>query len=180
VLLGATVTTSHALNAGVLALIENPQQHARWQELGCTGALVEEMLRWSSPANHFMRHATEDVELHGVRIAKGDPVTVWLGSANRDEDVFADPYTFDVTREPNKHVAFGVGAHRCIGAPMARLALEVFFDEALRTVERFEAAGPTAHLASNFIAGIKSLPVRAVLRPGQSGALTGVEPLDRP
>ncbi|MGW2636935.1 cytochrome P450 [Streptomyces sp. NPDC001348] len=180
VLLGATVTTSHAANAGVLAFIDNPGEFRRWQEAGCTDTLVEEVLRWSSPANHFLRRALHDVEVEGIRISEGDSVVVWLGSANRDETVFPDPYRFDVRREPNRHVAFGTGAHRCIGAPMARLALKVFFDEVLRNVERFEAAGPVEHLASNFIAGIRRLPVRTVLKTDRARALGALSPLTPP
>ncbi|MEI5102664.1 cytochrome P450 [Streptomyces sp. PmtG] len=180
VLLGATVTTSHAANAGVLAFLDDPAQFTRWQLGGGTDALVEEVLRWSSPANHFLRHALRDTEIGGVPVREGEAVVVWLGSANRDESVFPDPYRFDVTRDPNKHIAFGVGAHRCIGAPMARLALKVFFDEVRASVERFEPAGPVEHLASNFIAGIRSLPVRTVLKPGRAEDLAGLAPLTPP
>jgi cytochrome P450 len=176
VLLGATVTTSHAANVGVLALIEHPDQDAAWRASGDTQPLVEEVLRWSSPANHFLRYATRDLEIAGTAIREGDAVTVWLGSANRDEAVFNRPYAFDVARSPVRHIAFGVGAHRCIGAPLARLALQVFFGEMHRLVERFELAGPVDHLASNFISGIKRLPVRAVLRADARHELEGVTP----
>ncbi len=179
VLLGATVTTSQAANAAVLAFVDNPGQFELWRKTGCTDSLVEEVLRWSSPANHFLRHTTHDLEIGGVRIAAGDPVAVWLGSANRDETVFDRPYDFDVTRDPNRHIAFGVGAHRCIGAPMARLALRILFEEMREHVERFEPAGPVEHLASNFIAGIKRFPVRAVPKPGHEDALAGLEPLSQ-
>ncbi|BBJ37306.1 hypothetical protein SSPO_000240 [Streptomyces antimycoticus] len=178
VLLGATVTASHAANAAVLALIENPGQAELWRRTHCTDTFVEEVLRWSSPANHFLRHATRDTGIRGARIAAGDAVTVWLGSANRDEEIFEDPYTFDVRRDPRPHVAFGVGAHRCIGAPLARVALRVFAEEVLACVESFESAGPVDHLASNFIAGIKRLPVRVRLRPDAERQLARLEPLD--
>ena len=124
-----------------------------------------------------MRHATRDVRIHDVLVAKGDPVTVWLGSANRDEKMFTDPFRFDVRRQPNRHIAFGVGAHRCLGAPMARLALHVFFDELLRHVRGIELAGPVEHLASNFIAGIKKLPVRLEMRPGSRQGFAALTPL---
>ncbi len=180
ILLGATVTTAHAACAGMLALIENPGQFERWQRLGCTSSLVEEVLRWTSPANHFLRYARHDLKIGGTQIRAGEAVTVWLGSADRDEAVFADPYHFEVDREPNPHIAFGVGAHRCIGAPIARLALRILFDEVLRHVERFEAAGPVEHLASNFIAGIKRFPVRIVLKAGHKADFASVEPLHAP
>ncbi|WP_377273143.1 cytochrome P450 [Peterkaempfera sp. SMS 1(5)a] len=175
-LIGATVTTSHAASAGLLALLENPDQHARWLATGDTAALVEEVLRWSSPANHAMRHTTGDVQLSDTAIPAGCPVTVWLGSANRDESVFPDPFRFRVDRYPNRHIAFGVGAHRCIGAHVARLALTVLFEEIARNFERIELAGEPSHLHSTFIAGVKRLPVRTVLRP-EGAALRELHPL---
>ncbi|RAO12508.1 cytochrome P450 [Micromonospora noduli] len=178
VLLGATVTTSHAANVAVLALAENPGADERWRATGCTDTLVEEVLRWSSPANHFLRHATRSIEIAGTTIRAGDPVTVWLGAANRDEEVFERPYDFDVNRDPRAHIAFGVGAHRCIGAPLARLALRVFAEETRDLVESFEIAGPVDHLASNFIAGIKRLPVRVRLKRNGATALAGLTPLN--
>ncbi|MEY9877104.1 cytochrome P450 [Streptacidiphilus sp. MAP12-33] len=168
-LIGATVTTSHAASAGLLALMENPGEQARWLETGNTASVVEEILRWSSPANHALRHTTREVELNGTAIGAGQPVSVWLGSANRDETVFEDPFRFSADRHPNRHIAFGVGAHRCIGAHMARLALTVLFEEIAKNFERIEPAGEPCHLNSTFIAGIKSLPVRTVLRPEGAG-----------
>jgi cytochrome P450 len=175
-LIGATVTTSHAASAGLLALLESPTEHARWRETGNTASLVEEILRWSSPANHALRHTTEDVRLDGTVIGAGQPVTAWLGSANRDESVFPDPFRFSVDRYPNRHIAFGVGAHRCIGAHMARLALTVLFEEIGKNFESVELAGEPRHLHSTFIAGIKNLPVRTVLRP-EGAALRELQPL---
>ncbi|NYH77418.1 cytochrome P450 [Actinopolyspora biskrensis] len=165
-LIGATVTTSHVASAGLLALLENPAEHARWLATGDTPALVEEILRWASPANHALRHTTKEVRMHGTIIGAGQPVSAWLGSANRDERVFPDPFRFSVDRRPNRHIAFGVGAHRCLGAHVARLALNVLFDEIGRNFERIELAGEPRHLQSTFIAGIKNLPVRTVPRPG--------------
>lgn len=177
-LLGATVTTAHAVNVAVLALDEFPDQAREWRHTGSTEFLGEEVLRWSSPANHFLRYATHDTDIAGTVIRKDDPVTVWLGSANRDERVFENPYQFKVNRNPGQHIAFGVGAHRCIGAPLARLALTVFLDEARDLVEEFNVAGPVAHLSSNFIAGVKQLPASIVLKPGAHRALADVTPLD--
>jgi cytochrome P450 len=114
-----------------------------------------------------MRYAVRDVELHGRLIRAGEPVSVWLGSANRDERVFEDPFRFDVTRHPNRHVAFGVGPHYCIGSGLATLALRILLDELLHLVEAVEPAGDVAHLASNFVAGYKRMPVRLFPRPGR-------------
>ncbi|MQY12851.1 Steroid C26-monooxygenase [Streptomyces sp. RB5] len=166
-LLGANVTTPHAIASSVLALIEHPAEYRRLlADPTLVATAVEEGLRWSSPANHFMRYAVRDLKLHGTQIRAGDALVTWLGSANRDEDVFADPYRFDVGRRPNRHVAFGFGPHYCIGAPLAKIALNLLFEEIVRIVEHFEIAGPVEHLESNFVAGIKRLPLTARLRDG--------------
>ncbi|WP_245778154.1 cytochrome P450 [Lentzea xinjiangensis] len=164
-LLGANVTAPHVVATTVLALIEQPavqDEIAARPEL--VPSAVEEALRWSSPANHFMRHAVDDVTLGDVRIHAGDPVVAWVGSANRDEEVFADPYTFDVARKPNRHLAFGFGRHYCVGAPIARIALGLVVSELVGLVERFELAGPVERMRSNFVAGVKHMPVVAHLR----------------
>jgi cytochrome P450 len=114
-----------------------------------------------------MRYATRDLELHGVPIAAGDAVVVWLGSANRDEDVFAAPFRFDIRRAPNRHLAFGSGPHYCIGHGVARLTLRILFDELFRSFAGVELAGTVEHVRSNFVAGIKHLPLR--LRARSSG-----------
>jgi cytochrome P450 len=88
----------------------------------------------------------------------------WLGSANRDEDIFPEPFRFDVSRTPNRHLAFGFGPHHCVGAALARMALNALFAEVVSTVERFDLAGPVDHLASNFVAGIKHMPVVTTMR----------------
>ena len=175
-LIGATVTTSHAASAGLLALLENPAEQARWRRTGDTATLVEEILRWSSPANHALRHTTEEARLNGTAVGAGQPVTAWLGSANRDETVFAEPFRFQADRSPNRHIAFGMGVHRCVGAHLARLALNVLFEEILTNFEQIELAGEPRHLHSTFIAGIKNLPVRTVPSP-QGRALSELGPL---
>jgi cytochrome P450 len=159
--LGANVTMPHAISGAVLELMATDgwADWAAHQELLDSG--VEEALRWSSPANHFMRHALRDVELGGRRIAAGEAVVAWIGSANRDETVFPDPYRFDIRRSPNRHIAFGVGPHYCVGHAVARVSLRLFFAELLRRFEALEPAGPVEHLHSNFVAGIKSLPAMA-------------------
>ncbi|MFF2010088.1 cytochrome P450 [Streptomyces sp. NPDC058195] len=172
-LLGANVTTPHALAGTVQALIDHPGEYRRLTaDPSLVGSCVEEGLRWTSPANHFMRHAVKDTEVAGTLVREGDAVVAWLGSANRDERVFPDPFRFDITRTPNRHVAFGFGPHYCIGAPLARIALQLAFTEIAELVEEFRSAGPVEHLASNFVAGVKSMPVTARLRPGAAPVLS--------
>ncbi|MEU5976477.1 cytochrome P450 [Streptomyces sp. NPDC047315] len=163
-LLGATVTTAQPPSAAVAALAGTPvlDDWAAHPELLSSG--VEESLRWSSPTQHFMRHATRDVELRDVVILAGDAVVVWLGSANRDESVFADPDTFDIRRSPNKHIAFGVGAHYCVGHTVARVTLRILFAELLGRYTGFTLAGPSRRLRSNIISGFTHLPITAHVR----------------
>ncbi|GAA3128657.1 cytochrome P450 [Streptomyces echinatus] len=164
-LLGANVTTPHAVTQTVLAFIENPGEYRKVvDDPGLVSGAVEEGLRWSSPANHFLRHAAQDTTLRGRQVREGDAVVTWLGSANRDEEVFSEPFRFDVTRSPNPHVAFGFGPHHCVGAALARMALNALFAEIAGSVERFDLAGPVEHLASDFAAGIKHMPVVTKLR----------------
>ncbi|AEW99316.1 cytochrome P450 [Streptantibioticus cattleyicolor] len=167
-LLGANVTTPYVPSAAMERMVADPALAADWlghPELVQSG--VEEALRWSSPANHFMRYAVKDVTVHGVEIPAGDAVVVWLGSANRDERAFADPFRFDIRRRPNRHIAFGAGPHYCVGHTVARVSLRVLFEELIGRFEGFEQAGPAEHLCSNFVAGIKHLPVTARVRAGQ-------------
>ncbi|MFF2081808.1 cytochrome P450 [Kitasatospora sp. NPDC058162] len=171
-LLGANATTPHSIAATILALIEHPEQYARLREdPELVAPAVEEGLRWASPANHFLRHAVTDTEIAGTPVRRGEAVVAWIGSANRDESVFTDPYRFDVGRSPNRHLAFGWGPHYCIGAPLARIALRLLFGELARLVERLEPTGEVEHLTSNFIAGIKRMPVVATLRAGADEVL---------
>ncbi|MFB6957517.1 cytochrome P450 [Streptomyces sp. NPDC056309] len=121
---------------------------------------TEEVLRWATPAMHFGRRAVTDVELHGQVIAAGDIVTLWNSSANRDEEVFADPYVFDLNRSPNKHITFGYGPHFCLGAYLGRVEVNAMLD-ALRTYSTgFEVTGEPQRIHSNFLTGLSSLPVR--------------------
>jgi cytochrome P450 len=121
---------------------------------------VEEILRWVTPVIHFRRTLTRDVELRGQKLKEGDKVAVFYPSANRDEEVFADPFEFDVTRTPNEHLSFGVGQHFCLGSSLARLELRIIFEELLRRLPDIELAGEVRRLRSNFINGIKTMPVR--------------------
>lgn len=155
-------TTRHTITHGLLALLEHPDQLETLRadpSLGKTAA--EEMLRWATPVHHFRRTATEDVELGGAQIRAGDKVTTWFVSGNRDEEVFPDPDRFDITRHPNKHMAFGPGGiHHCLGAHLARMEVRIAFEELLKRPVEIELAGPPERLRSNFFNGIKRLPVR--------------------
>ena len=124
---------------------------------------MEELLRASSPTMHFRRTATEDCEMHGRTIRAGDKVLLWFISGNHDERVFEDPFRVDLARDPNPHMAFGRGGpHACLGMWLARLELRVVLQELAGRVRSIRQAGPAARLRSNFINGIKSLPVAVV------------------
>jgi cytochrome P450 len=158
-------TTRHAISFGLKALIEHPDQLDKLRanpEL--FPSAVEEILRWASPTMQFRRTATTDTKLHGRPIREGDKVVVWFASANFDEDVFPDPFVFDVERNPNPQMAFGSGGpHFCLGAHLARLELRVMFEELVPRIREVEITGPIARLRSNFINGIKHMPVRVAL-----------------
>jgi cytochrome P450 len=154
-------TTRNAISAGLLALLEHPDQlEILLQDESLLPTAVEEILRWSSPVTHFARVATSDAELSGKRIHQGDRVALWFPSANRDEAVFKDPYTFKVRRTPNEHVAFSKGEHFCGGAHLARLELRLMLQALLRRTRQIEITGRVERLRSNFLAGIKHMPVR--------------------
>jgi cytochrome P450 len=155
-------TTRNAISQGVLALSRYPDQRSDWwddyDEVAPTA--VEEIVRWASPVVYMRRTTTTDVELGGVKMAAGDKVTLWYGSANRDESRFADPWTFDVHRHPNPHVGFGGGgAHFCLGANLARREITVAFEELHRRLPDITATEEPDRLQSAFIHGIKRLPV---------------------
>lgn len=165
ILLGANATTPHTVTGTVLALVDNPAQYRMVAaDRSLVPALVEEGLRWTSPAASFLRHAVADVELSGGVVRGGEAVAAWLGAANRDERVFTDPQRFDITRTDNRHIAFGFGPHYCLGAAVARQTLTAFFTEMFATVEEITLAGEPTRLASNFIAGHTRMPVRTRLR----------------
>jgi cytochrome P450 len=161
-LLGANVTTPHTVSGTVLALAERPDQFAKAQaDPSLVANLVEEGLRWTSPACNFMRYATGETRIGGGTVPAGGAVVAWIGSANRDASHFTDPHRFDLTRRHNLHVAFGFGPHYCVGAPLARLTLRVFFEELLQRFGSIDLAGEVQHLRSYFIAGMTHLPVVA-------------------
>ncbi|MCV7222355.1 cytochrome P450 [Mycolicibacterium elephantis] len=155
-------TTRNAISHGVLALSRYPEQRDEWwrdyDEVAPTA--VEEIVRWASPVAYMRRTATCDTEVRGVKIAAGDKVTLWYGSANRDEMKFADPWRFDVRRHPNPHVGFGGGgAHFCLGANLARREITVAFEELHTQLPDITAIEEPDRLHSAFIHGIKRLPV---------------------
>jgi cholest-4-en-3-one 26-monooxygenase len=155
-------TTRNTIVGGLLALDENPEQaELLRQDPGLIPSAAEEMLRFVSPVTHFRRTATRDTELRGRQIREGDWLVLFYGAGNRDPEVFADPDEFDVTRHPNPHVALGGGGpHFCLGAALGRLEIRVMFEELLRRFPDVELAGPPTRVRSNFIRGVKSLPVR--------------------
>lgn len=163
-------TTRNSAAWGMLALMEHPDAY---RELRDDPALlptaVEEILRWASPVLHFRRTATEDAAVGGQPIARGDKVVMWYVSANRDETVFDDPFRFDIYRRPNPHIAFGGGgAHYCLGANLARMEVRLLFEEVVARVADPRPAGPPEFLRSNFIGGVKHLPV--AFTPGRRAA----------
>jgi cholest-4-en-3-one 26-monooxygenase len=154
-------TTRNLISGGMRALLEHPAERDRLvADPSLLPTAIEEMLRWVSPLIHFRRTATRDVELHGQRIRAGDKVVIYYPSANRDEAKFTDPECFDVGRTPNEHVAFGIGEHFCLGANLARLEIRLIFEELLRRLPDMAFAGPVRRLRSNFINGIKDMPVK--------------------
>jgi cholest-4-en-3-one 26-monooxygenase len=154
-------TTRNLLSHGMLALIENPHERRKLiDQPALLDSAIEEMLRYASPVMHFRRTATRDTEIGGQQIKEGDKVVFWHISANRDEEVFEDPDRFDIARSPNDHVAFGGGgSHFCLGANLARLEIRIMFTEILGEMPELELAGDVERLCSNFINGIKHLPV---------------------
>jgi cytochrome P450 len=156
-------TTRQAIAHGMLALLEQPAELERLrsepQMIWATGA--DEILRWSTPVFHFRRTATRDVELRGETIREGDKVVVWYVSANFDEEVFDDPQTFDVGRRPNPHITFGGGGpHFCLGAHLAKLEVQVMFDQLVPRLGRMELTGTPQRVRSNFTNALKAMPVR--------------------
>jgi len=154
-------TTRNATSHGMRALLDHPDQLAKLQaDRSLLPGAIEEILRWATPVLHFRRTALEDYDLAGTQIKKGDKVVIWHISANRDETVFDDPLTFDIERSPNEHIAFGGGgAHFCLGANLARMELNLIFGEILDRLPDIRSNGETEYLRSNFIGGIKHMPI---------------------
>jgi cytochrome P450 len=157
-LLGGNETIRYAAASGLFALIRRPEVIVRLRENhALISSAVEEILRWATPNAHVLRVATKDVRIRDQMIRTGEMVTLWSTSANRDEAVFPNPYEFDIGREPNQHLTFGIGNHYCIGASIARLELKVLFLEIVRRGYCFEVEHEPSHLRSNFLSGFKHL-----------------------
>jgi hypothetical protein len=158
-------TTKNALVGGMNALIRNPdalEQMRRNPER--VPSAVEEIVRWTSPVNYMVRTVTRDAEVGGQKMREGDKLILFYASANRDEDVFEDPFTFRVNRDPNRHLGFGIGEHFCLGAHLARRSQRALFGELARRLESVELAGEPDWIQSSFVVGLKHLPIRYRLK----------------
>lgn len=154
-------TTSSTIAGAIEQFCHHPEQlDAARNHPELIPGVVEEALRWVSPVKHFFRVVAEDTEFAGRRLAEGDGVMLLYPSANRDEAVFENPNAFDITRKPNKHIAFGYGPHQCIGQHVARLEMRILLEELIPRLARVELAGDPEYVAANFLSGLKSLPVR--------------------
>jgi cytochrome P450 len=159
-------TTKNALVGGMRAFLDHPDQFERLKrhpEL--VESAVEEVVRWTSPVNHMKRTLTEDYELRGQRMKAGDRLVMFYASANRDEEIFADPFTFRIDRNPNRHLGFGIGEHFCLGANLARRSQRALWLELARRLDWAELAGEPEQIHSAFVVGLKSLPMRYRLKP---------------
>lgn len=154
-------TTASTLSGGMHALIEFPDQLALvQQDPSLIGGLVDESLRWTSPVRHFVRTATEDTVLRGQQIRARDRLMIIYPAANMDEEVFPDPERFDITRRPNRHLAFGHGPHMCIGQHVTKLELRILWAELLPRLKSVSLAGEPKYVQASFVGGLKSLPIR--------------------
>jgi cytochrome P450 len=150
---------------GVLALVENPSELARLQENpSLIPSAVDEIIRWVTPVKHFMRNVVAPYTIRGHRFEPGDAVLLSYPSANRDEDVFPDPFRFDVGRTPNKHLAFGFGVHFCLGALLARMEIKALLTELLPRLRSIELTAAPKLMKTLFVGGVKSMPIRYELR----------------
>jgi hypothetical protein len=158
-------TTRYSIAAGIQALLHQPELLAQIQSGVVDDTMADEIIRWASPTSYFRRTAAQDFELHGKKIRTGDKVLYWFASANRDETVFDMPFHVNLARNPNRHLAFGQGGpHLCLGMWLARLEVRVLFQELAKRLVTIEPAGEQKFLRSNFVAGLKSLPVRVTLK----------------
>jgi cytochrome P450 len=160
-------TTRNSLAAGMLALVENPAEREKLHRdpAGRVADAVEEIVRWATPVNYMMRTAASDYELGNTKVRQGERLLLFYASANRDEDVFADPFTFKIDRHPNPHLGFGIGEHFCLGSHLARRSQRALFSELIGRLEDVELAEPPQRLAASFVAGIKHLKLRYRLGP---------------
>ena len=154
-------TTAFTMSGGLQALLENPDQLDRLRkDPSLIPTAADEMVRWVSPVRHFLRNVVAPAEISGRRFEAGDRLLLSYWSANRDEDVFEDPFRFDVGRKPNRHLAFGFGAHYCLGAALAKMEIRALFAELIPRLRSIEPAGPAELSRSIFVGGHKHLPIR--------------------
>ncbi len=159
-------TTRNGTSGGMLAFIEHPDEMRKLQQQpGLLKDAVEECVRWATPIIHFARTATRDYEIRGKTIREGQPVALFYPSANRDEDIFEDPFRFRIDRKPNRHLGFGIGEHFCAGSHVARLEMAIAYKYLLPRIEEIELAGPVSRLRSTLVGGVKHLPIRYKLKP---------------
>lgn len=157
-------TTSASTAGAMQALAQDPEQFARLKaDRDLLPGIVEEAIRWTTPVQHFMRTAAEDTEVGGQKITKDDWLMISYVAANHDENVFPDPRKFDASRSPNRHLAFGAGAHQCLGLHMARMEMKILFNELLDRIETLELAGEPKRANSTFVGGLKTLPIKYTL-----------------
>lgn len=154
-------TTSNTVGGALWALAENQGQFRKLKDdLSLIPSMIEESIRWETPVKHFMRTATADTEVSGQNIKKGDWLFLAYPSGNRDEDIFDNPYEFQIDRSPNKHVAFGYGAHVCIGQHLARMEMRILWEELLPRLKSVELNGTPTRVQANFVSGPKSIPIK--------------------
>jgi cytochrome P450 len=162
-------TTKNALVGGMQAFLEHPEELAKLRrDPGLIDRAVEEIVRWTSPVNYMKRTAVEDAEIRGQAIAAGDALVLFYASANRDEDVFEDPFAFKVDRPVKRNLGFGFGEHFCLGASLARRSQQAFWLELLPRLESVELVGEPEQIQSSFVVGLKHLPIRYRIRPAVS------------
>jgi cytochrome P450 len=150
---------------GLLALMQNPSELAKLRNnMDLLPAAIEEMLRWVSPVTHFFRTATEDYVLRGKEIKAGQALMLCYPSANRDEEIFPDPFAFGIDRTPNRHLAFGHGPHLCLGLHLARMEMKALYRELLSRLDRLQPDGDPAWIKASLVTGLKRLPIRYTLR----------------
>jgi cytochrome P450 len=165
IVIAGNETTRNGTSGGMLAFIEHQSELRKLQkDPSLLVPAVEEVVRWTSPIIHFGRTATRDVEIRGKKIKQGDALALFYPSANRDEEVFSDPFAFRIDRHPNPHLGFGVGEHFCLGSHVARLEMQVAYKHLLPRIDEIELAGPVSRLHSGLVGGVKHLPIRYKLK----------------
>ena len=158
-------TTSSSTAGGILALIENPEQLSKLKNNpSLMTSAVEETIRWVTPVKNFFRTATQNYDLKDRKIKKNDSILLCYPSGNRDEEIFDDPFEFKVDRSPNRHLAFGHGAHLCLGKYLAKIEMEIFYEELFKKIENIELNGEPEWVKASFVSGLKSLPIRYTLQ----------------